>query len=343
MRILIIGGTGFLGYHCCRELVARGHEVTALALPPAPPEGLFPEAVDIQLADIGAMSDRELRETLGGFDGVVFAAGVDDRVVPTGPAFRFFYEANVRSTVRVTAAALAAGVGRFVLLGSYFSHFDREWPEMELSTRHPYILSRREQMELGVAVAGDNMAFIVLELPYIFGAMPGKVPLWQPLVNYVRSGVALFYTNGGSNMVAVERVAEAVAGACESVDESRVFQVGDRNVCWTEFLQGLCAALGRKDDRVRIVKDESVHNVGWIGDAFHRLHGKESGLTPSDFARLQTSYAYFDPAESREALGYGEGGLEEAWQATVDACPVSDQLASVSGYVTLTRKLLRRG
>ncbi len=32
MRVLIIGGTGFLGYHATRELSERGHDVTAVGL-----------------------------------------------------------------------------------------------------------------------------------------------------------------------------------------------------------------------------------------------------------------------------------------------------------------------
>lgn len=36
MRVFMIGGTGLLGSEAARELIARSHEVTALALPPLP-------------------------------------------------------------------------------------------------------------------------------------------------------------------------------------------------------------------------------------------------------------------------------------------------------------------
>jgi uncharacterized protein YbjT (DUF2867 family) len=36
MKVFMIGGTGLLGSEAVRELIARGHEVTALALPPLP-------------------------------------------------------------------------------------------------------------------------------------------------------------------------------------------------------------------------------------------------------------------------------------------------------------------
>ena len=194
MNILVIGGSGFLGYHATHELLRRHHQVDIMGLPPNPPEDLFPDQVGVVLADINQSDDKYLIELFKPYDAIVFAAGVDDRAVPASPAYTFFYEANVKSAVRTTAAAMKAGVERFVLLGSYFSHFDREWPELELADNHPYIRSRKEQMELCTTVAGDEMVMIVLELPYIFGSMPHNVPLWAPLVSYVRSGVPLYYT-----------------------------------------------------------------------------------------------------------------------------------------------------
>ena len=132
--------------------------------------------MSILLRDVGNLDDQESGALLSGFEAVVFAAGADDRTAPQSPAANFFYEANVRSSVRMTAAAMRAGVQRFVLLGSYFTHFDREWPEMKLAEHHPYINSRKQQLELATIVAGTDMALVVLELPYISSSMPGAIP-----------------------------------------------------------------------------------------------------------------------------------------------------------------------
>jgi nucleoside-diphosphate-sugar epimerase len=342
MRALIIGGTGFIGYHATQELSKRGHEVTILGLPPAPPAGFLPEEVSVLLQDVGKLDGQELVVLLSGFDAVVFAAGADDRSTPPSPAANFFYEANVRSVVRLTAAAVRAGVRRFIVLGSYFTYFDREWPEMRLAEHHPYINSRRQQLELATIVAGTDMALVVLELPYIFGSMPGAVPLWAPLVNYVRSGVPLYYTNGGSNMVSVLRVAEAIAGACERIDESRIFQVGDQNLHWTEFLQGLCAIVGREDDTVRIIDDSRVKRLGWVLDALHSVQGREGGLHSAHFSEVLVSRAFFNPAESRRELGYKRGGLKQAWRDTVAACPEGEMFNNWKKFSQGARRLVRR-
>jgi len=340
MQILIIGGTGFLGYHATHELVRRGHDVTVLALPPEPPKGTLPDSVKIKLCNISDIDDEQLVNVLRGFEAVVFAAGADDRAVPEAPAFKFFYEVNIKTSVRVTTAARCSGVRRFVMLGSYFSYFDRQWPELALADNHPYINSRKQQLELCTIVAGSEMAMVVLELPYIFGSMPGVVPLWAPLVNYLRSSVLLYFTNGGSNMVSVHRVAEAIAGACENVNESHIYQIGDRNVDWTEFLQALCKIIGRKDDTVRILQDDSIDRMGWIMDTVHSVMGKEAGLHTAQFSDFQTAYTYFDPTESQEALGYSEGGLEQAWEDTVAACPETPMMSGWRQFSEKAQRLL---
>ena len=55
-----MGGTGFVGTHLCRELVDRGHEVTAMA---RTPDGA-PEGVETATGDVTAYDSVE-----GAFEG----------------------------------------------------------------------------------------------------------------------------------------------------------------------------------------------------------------------------------------------------------------------------------
>ena len=48
------------------------------------------------------------------------------------------------------------------------------------------------------------MSISMLELPYIFGSMPGKAPLWKPLIRYILSPFPLFYPAGGTTCVSVQ-------------------------------------------------------------------------------------------------------------------------------------------
>lgn len=318
-NVLLVGGTGFLGYHAVRELLTRGHKVTILALPPLPAEGLFPREVKIQLADLNQLTDNEVTDLLRGQDAVVYAAGADDRLTPRKPAYPFFYKHNVEATVRLLTLARQAGVKKGIVLGSYFAYFDRTWPQLKLSQHHPYIRSRVEQEQAAIEAGGSDMQVMILELPYIFGAMPGRTPLWKPLIDYIQFTPILFFTRGGTNCITVEHVAEAIAGAVERGEGGQRYLIGGENLTWQELL-------GRIGNNLGVAK-KVVSVPNWIvsiGTFFvkisHALQGKEGGLDPLALVKLQSAFTFFDPSPSQTALGYGRNGLENALQATVQAC-----------------------
>ncbi len=318
-NVLIVGGTGFLGYHAVRELVKRGHNVTILALPPLPAEGLFPASVKIQLADLNKLSDAEVSELLRGQNAVVYAAGADDRLTPKAPAYPFFYKHNVEATVRLLTLAREAGVKKGIVLGSYFAYFDRTWPRLKLSQHHPYIRSRVEQEQAAIEAGGRDMQVMILELPYIFGSMPGRTPLWKPLIDYIKATPVVFFTHGGTNCITVEHVAEAIAGAVERGEGGQRYTIGGENLTWVDLLGRISLITGKTKKVISLPNWLVIVGTALI-KLSHKLQGKEGGLDPIELVKLQSALTFFDPAPSQHALGYGKNGLDEALQATVRAC-----------------------
>lgn len=318
MKVLIIGGTGFLGYHSVLELIRRGHEVTALALPPLPAEELLPSGVEVILADIDTMPDKDVFALFRKHDALVYAAGADDRVTPPAPAYEFFYRANVASCERLFAIASKAGVKRGVLLGSYFEYFDRQRPAMKLSRKHPYIRSRREQAERAIEAAGSELVLAVLDLPYIFGAMPGRPPLWKPLVRFIDSPFPFPCPAGGTSVVAVIHVAEAVAGAIEYGEAGGIYAVGEENLSWRKLVTRLAAYTDRKKRFIPFPAFLLKLSMR-LFRTVHKLKGKEGGLEPVALSDLITTELFIDPAPFRKTLRFGSGGLEDAFRDTVSA------------------------
>lgn len=319
MKVMLIGGTGLLGYHATRRLLERGHRVNILALPPLPADGLFPPDVNILLRDINQLSDEELVDLLRGNKALVFAAGVDDRVTPKTPAYPFFHKHNVETTRRIAQLARRAGVKKFIILGSYFAYFHRQWPQLELTRHHPYIRSRVEQTRAAVEAGGNEMAVITLELPYIFGVMPGRMPLWKPLVRYAVSPWPLFYPRGGTTCVTVTQVGQAICGAVEVGESGACYPIGGENLSWVELLARI-TRFGGREKKVITLPDWFVRVGAWLLKLVHSIRGVESGLDPVEFIRLQTSETYIEPALSQRVLGYEPGGLDAALKETVEVC-----------------------
>ncbi len=320
-RVFVIGGTGFLGYHAIQEFLTDGWEVTALGLPPAPPVDLYPASARVILRDLEAATDVELLALLRGHDALVFAAGLDDRTLLRKPAYPKFYHANVEVPVRVLKLAKQAGVKRAVVLGSYFAHFNRLWPEMRLAERHPYIRSRVEQERATISI--PSLDVHVLELPYIFGSMPvrGWKPLWMPLIKYIRSFRTILYMKGGTACVSARTVGRAILAAVERGEGGMTYPIGQENLTWTQMLMRLAAA-DRREVRVAALPTGLVKAGMYALWFIHWLQSKEHGLDPRYFVAIQTAETYLDAASSQQALGYEPADLDESFREMVEACPV---------------------
>ncbi|WP_329562559.1 NAD-dependent epimerase/dehydratase family protein [Kitasatospora sp. NBC_01266] len=309
MRVLVVGGTGFLGHHVMARLTERGHRTATLTRTPGPATG---PAADTVRGDATLLTEDDWARLLDGQDGVVFAAGADDRTVPRRPAAAYFEAANVEPDRRLIGAARRVGVSRAVILGSYFTAFHRQWPELELAARHPYIGSRIAQAEVARAVAGPALPVAVLEIPFVFGATPGRRPLWAGLVPWLMSPRApLLAPPGGTAAVTVDSVAAAAVSALEDglgVD----LPVADTNMTWRQLLVRFARAAERPGPaRVGALPTGLLRAGVRAAGLGHRLRGLEPGLAPRHLVELLTRELYLEPT--------GTGDLDEALRDTVRA------------------------
>ena len=320
MDTFIVGSTGFLGYFAVQELLARGHSVRSISLHPAPPELSFPASVDLVLGDLNTTPDDTLREMLQGMDGLIFATGLDDRVVPKAPAYPTFYAANVAATRRLIRLGKLAGIKKAVVFSSYFVACHRCWPELRLPEHHPYIRSRVEQIREALEEAGSDMDVSFLMLPYIFGSLPGKTPLWKPLIGYLNSSLPwVFYPAGGSAMVTADEVGRAAVRALEAGRSGVEWPIASDNLTWVEFLERIGKILGKPKQVITLPNWLLKPAMAGL-ELGYKLRGKESGLSMVPFVELQTRNAFLDTEYSREQLGYEKGDLQKALEDTVRAC-----------------------
>ncbi|MFC5058184.1 NAD-dependent epimerase/dehydratase family protein [Saccharothrix xinjiangensis] len=300
MRILVVGASGLIGQHVVERLRALGHEATTAA---RTARGGVDHALDATLA-----SGAEFRSLLAGHDGVVFAAGADDREVPRRPAYSVFHRGNVAPVVRLLAAAREEGLTRAVVLGSYYTHFHREHPDWRLAERHPYIRSRVEQARLGRTAAGPDLPVAVLELPFVFGRARDRLPNWaEPLDRWVRSGSPLVAPPGGSAATTARRVAEVAVDALERASGEDI-PVADENLTWSRMIGRVAEAAGRPRP-VRGLPGAVVRAALWSTWAVHAVRGRQSGLDPRHLGGLLLRELFVPVARS----GSVDAAIEETF------------------------------
>lgn len=321
MKTFIIGGTGLLGSASAAELIRRGHSVRSVALPPLPKNAPIPSEMELVFGNYLTMSDEEMLEQLTGCDSLVFAAGVDERIEFPKPVFDHYLKYNVAPVERLLRLGKQAGIRRAVVMGSYFSYFAKQRPELQLAERHPYIRARLLQEVTALTFNGKGMDVMVLELPYIFGTQPGRKPVWTFLVDMIRGMKgATFYTKGGTTMVTVRQVAQAVAGALEQGRGGTCYPVGWYNLTWKEMLALFHRSMGMPNRRIITMPSFLFRLYGRKLKKDFEARGIETGLDMVHLADIQTAETFIDKTVVRDELGVTEDDIEAAIGESVALC-----------------------
>ena len=314
MKVFIVGGTGLIGSETARELISRGHQVTAIALPPLPKGALLPPEMNIEYGNYMELNDEQLKKHLSGMDALVFAAGVDERIEGPAPIYDFFKKYNIDALERLIKVAKEVGVKHVSICGSYFSYFAKKWPHLELTKHHPYIRSRIDQEKMALSYAEKGFDVSILELPYIFGAQPGRKPVWVFLVESIRKMKKnTLYTQGGTTMVTVKQVAQGIAGALETTSGGVAYPFGFYNYEWKDFIKIVHKHMGYPRERKVVTIPNFLFALqGAQINKAHKKKGTEGGLDMVKFTKLQTANLFIEPEEGALRLGVSEDDIDAA-------------------------------
>ena len=333
MKVFMIGGTGLLGSEAARVLIERGHEVTSVALPPLPQGASLPPEMKIEYGNYMEMTDEQIRAYMTGCDGFVFAAGVDERVEGPAPIYELFKKYNIDPLARLLKIAKECGVKHVSICGSYFAYFAKTMKDKELTRWHPYIRSRIDQEEMALSFADESFDVAVLELPYIFGTQPGRKPVWVFLVEQIRSMKKFtMYPKGGTTMVTVHQVGQALVGALEYNKGGNAYPIGYYNMTWKEMLAIVHKHMGCPGKKVITIPNWMYAMGGKKIMKEQKAAGHEGGLHMVKFTDLQCSNLFIDKSLGCEKLHVEPDDIDAAIGDSIRLCiEVLDGKAKVIG------------
>lgn len=290
MRIVVVGGSGLIGAHVADVLRERGHAATTVARTARP-------GID-RVLDVESAPVDELRTLLAGHDGVVYAARTEEQRPLRKPIYPVFRRNMVEPVVRLFAAARDEGLTRGVIMGSYYTYFDRQYPQWSLAARHTYVRCRVEQAREGREAAGAGLPVAVLELPFVFGRAGDRLPNWAgPLDRWARSRLPLVMPAGGTAATSAGGVAEVAVDALERAGGEDI-PVADENLTWHDMMARIAEAVGRRRKVGRLPTGVARAALR-LGGGLQALGGKESGVNPSHAAGLLLAELFVEPATGR--------------------------------------------
>ncbi len=303
MNVLVIGGTGVIGWHVVLELCARGHKVRIVAR--RPPKGItLPEQVTFVSGDY---VKGDISSAFDSIDGIVFAASPDYRQLSRGSAWDFYQRTNIEAPVKLFQAAEKCGVQRGVFVTSFYHVVA---PELILD--HPYCYSRAESEKAILNACSGGLNLSIIQPSWVIGpGFAGHLTLAGFYADLVHSFAPLFAPPGGTNFIAATSLAHAMVTALESAKHGDRFLIGDENILWTDLLERFAHAAGRQG-KVHTIPKGLIHGSGTTTALFLRLLGYESGLELHKWSRFFTKELYFDPSPAQQVLKYPIGKINQS-------------------------------
>lgn len=308
MRILVTGGTGFIGSHTVRALRAGGHAVRLLVRDEKKAERLWqhdPAVLeDLVVGSLTSAPDtaRALREC----DGLVHTAAPVALAASAREARRVARE-NVLAIRRLVERALESGIERIVHLSSTtvfdtrgVERADAETPIIEDGDAYA---ASKVAAELRIRELQDRGAPIAITYPpgVIGPDDPGLSEGVKGIAMLLRDGVAI--TSSGLQTVDVRDLAAVHAALVERKPAPGRFVTAAEYLPWAEFAERLDQAAGVRIPRFE-VPGQAIRLAGRVGDQLRRFAGIEiDPIVSREASRFATQWTPLDASGTTRALG----------------------------------------
>ncbi|MBA4600877.1 NAD-dependent epimerase/dehydratase family protein [Thermoactinomyces mirandus] len=313
MRVLVTGGTGFVGRNLVYLLCEKGYDVTILHREVSRLHDL-PKNVSYRVGDV-TQADS-IKGCCEGMDYVFHVAGI----VRWGKASRAKLKLhNVTGTRNIALEALQRGVKKFVHTSSAAAVC---LPEKEMADET--FAFNGDRLQVGYAIAKKAGEEIVLRL--VEKGLPATVVNPSVIIgrrnysnHFVRSvikGRLTVSPAGGINVCDVDDVAEGYLLAALHGKVGERYLLAGTNLPLKELFQKIARASGR-NGRIYLIPTPLIKGVSWIGEAMACLGGSEPFFA-WDLAKLSGRNIYYSSDKARQELGYRITPLEETIRKVVE-------------------------
>jgi farnesol dehydrogenase len=323
MKVLVTGGTGFLGRRVVAELVAHpAVEQVRLLVRGGASRERFPKTVEFAPGDV---TDRlSVLRACQGCDALLHAAALVKIVAPT----RDFDRINVEGLRNALSAAETAGLSRLLYVSSFMALGPTEGgPDGVLDESaesgdrvwiNDYERTKTLADRLARAAIAAGAPVSVVYPGVIYG--PGEMTEGNIVVRHLldlahrRLPALLGKPERRWNYVHVEDVARGVVAALEHAPGER-YILGGENVLQADFYRTFEELSGLRAPRRRM--PDGVAKLAGAADKFvARLRKKTPQLTPDLVEVYRHDWAY-SSERAKAALGYRFRPLKKGLEGTI--------------------------
>lgn len=269
MRVMLTGGTGFLGGHVLKALVTAGHQPVALVRSAAKLEqvkdihGLGGVTVDFVVGDI--LDAASVAQAVEGADACIHAAAF----TTLDPAEQHKCVAvNAPGTKIVLDAAAAAGCDPIIHLSSFSCIFppvgDLADPYLDPvhSTEAPYAKSKADSEHYARELQAAGRPVTIVYPAGVTGPDDaGLNVMSMVLMGVVGAEFLMSAPSGGWSLVDVRDLAGAIAAMVVPGRGARRYMAGGNTVDWAEFNRVITDVTGRERAVYPMTREQLLENL----------------------------------------------------------------------------------
>jgi dihydroflavonol-4-reductase len=322
MKVLVLGGTGFVGVHTVRALIEAGHDVAVLSRPSSPRDVLGDMDVEWVLGDL--RDADSLTAACRGREVVIHQAGV---LSLWEKQRQTLYEVNVLGTRNVVEACLAAGVRRLVYTGSVGIYSGTKEPVFVTESSAPDVSRFHSFHIVSMCLAQSEV--------YRGAALGLETVLLHPTL-CLGTGDRNFHSSwaimglaclrfpvvppGGINVVDVVDVARTHVAAMETGTPGTSYLLGGENLtneAWADILRDV---LGLPNlPKVRM-PGRGMRALGDVGEFLARVRGVDRGtyITLNHaLGEAMSLFWFVDDQKAVDELGHAHSPIRPALERQI--------------------------
>ncbi|MFN6964305.1 MAG: NAD-dependent epimerase/dehydratase family protein [Pyrinomonadaceae bacterium] len=317
-KILVTGGTGFLGTHIVRQMIDAG-EKNLLVMASSVPEWMKDSGVEPIEGSVTSADDAG--RAVAGVSAIFHLAGKVSRDNEDAAAMN---RIHLQGTRVLCDAAKEAGVSTMVLASSSGTiavsedeqMFDETFPQpVEIFSRWAYYASKYYQERTAIEnFDGEGRRLVILNPSLLLGPDDERLSSTKPVLDFLARKIP-YTPSGGLNFVDARDAAAAFIAALDKGVHQEKYLLGAANMTFEEFFGRLERLSGVAAPGLRVPKKLAMAGASMIESVFKNW-GRTSPVASNEVEQAEYFW-YFDSSKAVEELGFSPRDPQETLNDTI--------------------------
>ncbi len=317
-KILITGGTGFLGTHIVRQFLGAGEKNLRVMASHVP---AWMKDAGVETAE-GSVTNREVvAKAVKNVEAIYHLAGKVSRDNEDAAQMN---KIHVEGTRILCEAAKEAGVKTFVLASSSGTIacseteeiFDETYPTpLEIISRWAYYASKFYQEKTALENFDEKgLKLVILNPSLLLGTEDERLSSTKPVLDFLARKIP-YTPSGGLSFVDARDAAAAFINALDKGRHQEKYLLGATNMTFAEFFGRLERLSKVPAPMLRVPKKLAMAGSNLI-DSIYKNWNKSSPIQPKEVEQAEYFW-YFDSAKAEDELNFTPREPNETLQDTI--------------------------